>query len=99
MRSKCRRSFWDLFNRLPEYVQREARNAYRDFRTDPGMPGLNFEAVTPKRIVWSVRITGQYRALGARKAESPDLIVWFWIGTHNDYDKLINQLRRSESKL
>lgn len=46
--------------------------------------------------VWSVRITGDYRALGARRAATSDLIVWFWIGTHNDYDKLISQLKRSE---
>jgi hypothetical protein len=37
--------------------------------------------------VWSVRINLQYRALGRRRGE---LIVWFWIGTHDEYDKLIS---------
>ena len=96
MRSKCKRSFWKLYEELPQEIQREARNAYRDFRTNPGRPSLNFEAVTPKKSVWSVRVTGAYRALGARRTPTSDLIVWFWIGTHNDYDKLINQLKRKE---
>lgn len=96
MRSICKRSFWDLFEKLPQDVQREARKAYQDFKANPGMPGLNFEAVTPKKKVWSVRVTGDYRALGARATPTSDTIVWFWIGTHNAYDKYINQLRRRE---
>jgi hypothetical protein len=40
--------------------------------------------------VWSVRIGDHYRALARRDG---DLIIWFWIGTHEDYNNLINQLR------
>lgn len=29
-----------------------------------------------------------YRALGVRREET---IVWFWIGKHSDYEKLIGQ--------
>ena len=36
--------------------------------------------------VWSVRINQNYRALGRRKGA---LIVWFWIGTHAEYDRLV----------
>jgi hypothetical protein len=36
-----------------------------------------------------VRITIEYRALGVRDA---DEIVWFWIGSHADYEKLISRL-------
>lgn len=99
MRSTCKRSFWDLYEKLPREVQREARKAYQDFKANPSMPGLNFEAVTPKKKVWSVRITADYRALGARGPATPDLIVWFWIGTHNGYEKLISQLRRRENQV
>ena len=94
MRSRCKRSFWDFYEKLPKEIQREARNAYGIFRVNPGMPGLHFEAVTPSRKTWSVRIIGDYRALGARRPPTGDEIVWFWIGTHNDYDKLIHQLSR-----
>jgi len=36
--------------------------------------------------MWSVRISTDYRALGFRDG---DVIVWFWIGSHADYDDLI----------
>jgi hypothetical protein len=34
----------------------------------------------------SVRISRGYRALGLRDG---DLVTWFWIGSHTDYDKLL----------
>ncbi len=37
----------------------------------------------------SVRISLDHRALGVRAGED---IVWFWIGSHADYDKVISQL-------
>jgi len=40
--------------------------------------------------VWSVRVNQQYRALGRCKGS---LVVWFWIGSHADYNELIKRLR------
>jgi hypothetical protein len=40
--------------------------------------------------VWSVRIGDHYRAVAQKHA---DLVVWFWIGTHEDYNNLVRQLR------
>jgi hypothetical protein len=40
--------------------------------------------------IWSVRINQSYRALGRRRG---NLIVWFWIGTHSEYDELLKRLR------
>jgi len=37
----------------------------------------------------SVRVTLGYRALGLLGAEE---IVWFWIGTHAEYDRLLDNL-------
>jgi len=34
--------------------------------------------------VWSVRIGRSYRALGKRT--DADTIVWYWIGSHEDYN-------------
>jgi len=44
---------------------------------------LHFKKIKQFR---SVRIGLNYRALGV---EIPEGIVWFWIGHHGDYDKLI----------
>ncbi len=35
---------------------------------------------------WSARICLRYRALAVESGED---LVWFWIGTHADYDKLV----------
>jgi hypothetical protein len=40
--------------------------------------------------VWSVRIGDHYRAVAQKHG---DLVVWFWIGTHEDYNNFIKQLR------
>jgi hypothetical protein len=38
----------------------------------------------------SVRITKDYRALGVLSEQE---IVWFWIGSHSDYDDLLQRVR------
>jgi hypothetical protein len=54
---------------------------------DPFHPSLHFKSIHQTRPIWSVRIGLNYRAVGIK----PDAneIVWFWIGSHTDYDKLI----------
>lgn len=47
---------------------------------------LHFKRVGKRQQLWSVRVGEHYRALGREKAEG---IVWFWIGTHAEYDRLI----------
>lgn len=37
--------------------------------------------------MWSVRVGAHYRALGIEK---PDGILWFWIGSHTEYDTLLS---------
>ena len=46
-------------------------------------PSLAFKSTEP---IYSVRISRGYRALGLRDG---DLVTWFWIGSHADYDKLL----------
>lgn len=74
------------FARLPPAVQKQARSAYRLFKSDPHHPSLRFKKLPPYDDLWSVRITGDYRAIGRRRGE---VILWFFIGSHADYDKLL----------
>jgi len=71
---------------LPAEVRRQARAAYRLFQQDPNHPGLRFKRVNLSEPIYSVRIGRDWRALGMRDGNE---IVWFWIGSHADYDKLI----------
>jgi hypothetical protein len=36
---------------------------------------------------WSARVGGSYRAVAV---EGVDGFIWFWIGTHTDYEKLLS---------
>jgi len=47
---------------------------------------LRFHQVHPTRPIYSARINIQYRALGIRDA---DTIIWFWIGSHDEYERLL----------
>ena len=64
----------------------QARRAYQLFRQNPSHPGLNFKKVDTENNIYSARIGLGYCALGQIHGEA---IVWFWIGPHGDYDKLV----------
>ena len=84
MNSKTSAEFWDCFDRLPAAIKRLARQKYQIWVADPFHPSLHFKELFQN--LWSVRINAQYRALGRRRG---DLIVWFWIGTHTEYESII----------
>jgi hypothetical protein len=85
--SKVRPSFRRAFERLTPPVKARARMAYHLFAENPDHPSLRFKKLQGSDRIWSVRITGQYRAVGVR---SGDTIEWIWIGTHNEFDNLFS---------
>jgi len=86
MNSFTSRRFREMYAGLPAQVRLRARRAYLLFRRDPAHPGLNFKKVHEENNIYSARIGLGYRALGQMDGE---VIVWFWIGSHADYDKLL----------
>ena len=88
MISKTHADFWQCFHALPVSVQRQARERFRLWQQDAFNRALHFKPLVDE--VWSVRVNQQYRALGRRTG---NMMVWFWIGTHADYDKLVKRLR------
>jgi hypothetical protein len=89
MNSRTTRRFRELFGRLPAHVQQQAREAYRLFQQNSAHPGLRFKQVHPDPPIYSARVGIGYRAVGALDGNT---IVWYWIGSHADYDKLLEQL-------
>jgi mRNA-degrading endonuclease RelE of RelBE toxin-antitoxin system len=87
--SRLHPTFRRDFAKLPRDVQRMARNAYRRFQADPTHPSLQFKPLHTSLPLWSVRVTGSYRAVGVRREDS---IIWFFIGTHAEYDRLLANL-------
>lgn len=90
MISKLHQNFRRDFSKLPREIQLRAKNAYRRFQVDPTHPSLQFKALHTSLPLWSVRVTNSYRAVGVR--ESNDKIIWFFIGTHAEYDRLLANL-------
>ena len=67
-------------------AQRDAQRAYRLFQSSPAHPGLQFKKLEGEDSLYSVRIGLEYRALAVMKK---DRIVWYWIGSHAEYDRLV----------
>jgi hypothetical protein len=76
--------FWDCYSRLPATIQQLADDNFDLLKLNSHHPSLHFKQIGQ---FWSVRVGFRYRALGVAV---PDGIVWFWIGSHSDYDRLIS---------
>jgi len=76
------------FRKLPKEVQNLSRKSYKKWKENPYHPSLQFKQIHPVEPIWSARITLRWRVLGLRDDDS---IYWFWIGSHNDYDNIINE--------
>jgi hypothetical protein len=87
--SKTTNRFRDAYRRLPAHVQRRAREAYRRFKDSPHHPSLHFKHVHATRPNYAARVGLGHRAVGIVDG---DVIVWFWIGTHAEYDRLLRTL-------
>jgi hypothetical protein len=74
---------------LPKTIHAQTRSAYRRFRANPHHTGLHFKKVHRTRPVYSARINDDYRVVGMLDG---DEIVWFWIGKHEEYERLLKQL-------
>jgi hypothetical protein len=75
--------FWLLLERLPARIQDQAHRNYDLLKSDPRHPSLHLKQIGRFR---SVRVGRRYRALGVNV---DDGILWFWIGTHAEYDRMV----------
>lgn len=89
MKSVTTSQFWKLYDALPEEMQRRADRAYALWQINPSAHGLYFKRVSNQQPVYSVRIGRAYRALGLLKG---DVLLWFWIGAHDEYEHLLKDL-------
>jgi hypothetical protein len=83
MNSRTDPSFWNAYWALPERIQRTARKQYYLWLSDPHHPSVRFKKVGE---YWSARVNDDYRALAIM---DEDTVIWFWIGSHKRYDRLI----------
>lgn len=75
--------YWQFYKRLPVQIQKIADEAFKKLKENPKHPSLHLKKI---KDIWSVRAGIKYRALGVEKDSN---IVWYWIGSHSDYNELI----------
>jgi hypothetical protein len=89
MNSKTTDSFRKAFVNLPKEIKAKAKSKFILWKDNPNQQSLRFKQVHNSKPIYSIRISIGYRALGVRV---DDTIVWFWIGSHSDYDKYLKNL-------
>jgi hypothetical protein len=87
--SRTTKQFRALYAKLPRDIQSATKKAFGLWRENPAHPGLRFKQVRPKPPVFSVRITRDHRALGVKADKA---MIWFWIGSHQEYDVVLSRL-------
>lgn len=89
MRSRTTAKFREMFADLSKPIQEQTRKAYRQFKQNPSYPSLRFKKVHPKLPIYSARINKDHRAVGQLE---DDTVIWFWVGSHAEYDLLLDRL-------
>jgi hypothetical protein len=88
MKSKATRRFWRAYTDLPVHAQTLANKTYELWRQNHQHPSLHFKKLKGGGNRFSVRVGDHYRALERLMGDTVESV---WIGTHEDYDKLIAQ--------
>ena len=85
MTSSTTHSFRSRFRLLPTSVQHLARKNFKLWQEDPEHRSLRFKKVGR---YWSARVGARYRALARIQGNHAE---WFWIGPHDEYERLLKQ--------
>jgi hypothetical protein len=83
LRHFASQAFWKAYGNLRPEVQRQADQSFRLLERNPNHPSLHFKRVGP---YWSARVNMSVRALAV---QADNDLVWFWIGDHGEYERLI----------
>jgi hypothetical protein len=75
--------FWSHYRKLPNEVRDLADKNFALLKQDPHHPSLRLKKTG---IYWSARVGLHYRVLAK---DRPEGLVWFWIGPHDQYERLL----------
>lgn len=82
----------EMLARLPAEIQATAQEAFELFLTDAFHPALHNHPLNDyrkgrhRRGSRSARVTRRYRAIYATDGPTN---VWYWIGSHEDYNNFV----------
>ncbi len=89
MRSVRTKRFRACFEALPPDIQRRAVEAYRLWQQNPSHRSLDFKPIGRRLPAYSIRIGISWRAMCLQEGET---WIWFWIGSHAEYDTLLRRV-------
>lgn len=78
-------SFWTRYDNLPREIQTLADKNFELLKANPKHPSLHFKKAGK---YFSARVGKKYRVVGVEMQQG---ILWFWIGTHAEYERVIQQ--------
>ncbi len=81
---KTTSKFWKCYHQLPDKIRDVADKNFALLKDNPSHPSLQFKKVGSFR---SARVGSSYRALAVDREYG---YLWFWIGPHHEYDKIIS---------
>jgi hypothetical protein len=77
--------FWTAYRALPAVIRAQADKSFELLKADPRHPSLRLKKIGD---YWSARVGKGHRALAIEINEG---LLWVWIGSHNDYERLIGR--------
>jgi len=89
LNSRTTERFRKIYKKLPKQIKKQAVKVYKLWQEKPTYNSLHFKKIYRDKEYYSLRIGLDWRVLGVMDG---DTIIWFWIGSHEDYNNLLKQL-------
>lgn len=77
--------FWSCYEQLPKEVQAQADKQFALLKANASHPSLRFKKVGQ---FWSARVNDRVRSLAIPDGDD---LIWFWIGSHREYERVLNK--------
>ena len=84
MKHRASPRFWACSHSLPSEVKLQADRCFELLKAEPRHPSLHFKKIGK---FWSARVGLRFRALAVE--ESSNDLIWVWIGSHAEYDRML----------
>ena len=100
VKSYCTQSFKKLLDKLPSNIQEDAQKAFEAWKENHSSIGFKPLAIT-SNVVWAGQVNTRYRALAKKDTDENGTSTyhWFWIGSHEDYNNILKNLKNMQNKI
>jgi hypothetical protein len=75
--------FRRCYHSLPIEIRKLADKNFKLLKENPSHPSLQFKRIGE---LWSARVGQAHRALAVEDGED---FIWVWVGTHDEYERIL----------